>query len=222
MSAKQRILQHARTLFLQYGVKSITLDEIAKDLGISKKTIYQYFTNKASIVYEVTEAYFEEERQEVEHIETLAENAIDELIRIFVWTSKTFENMSPRLVYEIAKYYPKSFEIHHKYMSSFVFQKLKDNVSRGIKEGLYRKGLDPDLVARIRISQFDSPIQQGFFPMDLFDMWEVQIEMFILYMYGIVTENGQKFLEEHLPEIPRKPLRLKKASLNRPTEKKNF
>ena len=208
MGAKHRILQHARKLFLKYGVKSITLDEIAKDLGISKKTIYQYFTNKAAIIYEVTEAYFEEERQEVEHIETLAENAIDELIKIFVWTSKTFENMSPRLVYEIAKYYPKSFEIQHKYMSSFVFQKLKENVERGINEGLYRKELDPDLVARIRISQFDFPIKQEFFPMNMFDIWEVQIEMFILYMHGIVTENGKKFLEEHLPEIPRKPVRL--------------
>lgn len=217
MGAKERILKHARSLFMKYGIKSITLDEIAKDLGISKKTIYQYFQNKASIVYEVTEAYFEEEQQEIEHIETLAENAIDELIKICVWTSRALENMSPRLVYEIAKYYPKAFEIQHRYITSFVFEKLKENVQRGITEGLYRKELDPDLVARIRISQFDFSFRQDFFPIDVFDIWEVQIELFMLYMYGIVSENGRKFLEDHLPEIPRKDVRHKKPiSIRRP------
>jgi len=208
MSVRQRILKHARDLFLTFGVKSITLDEIAKDLGISKKTIYQYFENKASLVYEVTKEYFELEKQEVERIELLAENALDELIKICEWTSRTMKNMSPTLVYEIAKYYPKAFEIQHEYIGSFVLHKLKENIERGIKEDLYRKDLDPDLVARIRISQFDFSSRQNFFPPDIFDIWGVQLELFILYMYGIVSVNGRKYLDEHLSIIPRRDARL--------------
>lgn len=215
MSAKERILQHARDLFLKYGVKSITLDEIAKDLGISKKTIYQYFDNKASIVYEVTQAYFEAERAEIEHIEGIAENAIDELVKICIWTAKTLENMSPRLMYEVNKYYPKSFEIHEAYIGDFVLQKLNDNLSRGIAEGLYRENIDPDLVARIRVSQFMATLQEKLFPPNVFDIWEVQIELFFLFMYGIVTDSGRELLETFLPLIPRKKIRHSKPISSR-------
>ncbi|MEM6805905.1 MAG: TetR/AcrR family transcriptional regulator [Bacteroidota bacterium] len=207
MSAKARILQHARNLFLKYGVKSITLDDIAKDLGISKKTIYQYFDNKASIVYETTLDYFREEKAEMEHIHGIAENAIDELVKICIWAARTLENMSPNIMHEVSKYYPKAFTLHREYLSDFVFEKLKENLERGMQEGLYREDLDSDLVARIRISQFDSTLQEDIFPIEVFDVWEVQVELFILYLFGIVTPKGRELVESYRTLIPRKNLR---------------
>ncbi|MEL6673969.1 MAG: TetR/AcrR family transcriptional regulator [Bacteroidota bacterium] len=200
MEIEARILAQAKRRFMQYGVRSITMDDLAKDLGISKKTIYQSFENKAAVVYQVTLSHFEEEKALMEEIAQAAENALDELMRVCLWSYNAFKNISPNLPFEIRKYYPKSWKIIDDYMQVYVLEEVRNNLVRGQLEGLYREEINIDIVSRIRVSQFDMSIRESFFPPDQFDNTRVQMEMFAHYIYGIVTEKGRKLLDAFFQE----------------------
>ena len=200
MEIKERIQHSASTLFMNYGVRSVTLDEIANELGISKKTIYQYFLNKAEIVLEVARAYVKEEQNQIEQIASYSKNAINELVNICAWSTSTFQNMAPKLVYEVQKYYPQAWKIFEEYSLGFILDKLKDNLRRGISEKLYRADMNIEMVARIRISQFDASTRQDYFPLNDFNPTKLQLEMFELFMYGIVTQEGRIVLQQYLKQ----------------------
>ena len=200
MEIKERILQSAGSLFMSYGVRSVTLDELATELGISKKTIYQYFLNKAEIILEVARAYIKEEQKQIEQISSYSENAINELVNICAWSTQTFQNMAPRLVYEVQKYYPQAWKVFEEYSLGFILDKLKDNLRRGVQEELYRAELNIEMTARIRISQFDASARQDYFPLNDFDPTKLQLEMFELFMYGIVTQKGRIVLQQYLKQ----------------------
>ena len=198
MEIKERIQQSAGALFMNYGVRSVTLDEIANELGISKKTIYQYFLNKAEIILEVARTYIKEEQLQIEQIASNSENAVHELVNICAWSTQTFQNMAPKLVYEVQKYYPQAWKVFEEYSLGYILDKLKDNLNRGIQEKLYRPDMNVEMVARIRISQFDASTRQDYFPLNDFDPATLQLEMFELFMYGIVTQQGRIILKEYL------------------------
>ncbi|RMG59259.1 MAG: TetR/AcrR family transcriptional regulator [Bacteroidetes bacterium] len=190
MDIPQRILAHAHEVFMKYGVRSITMDEVARDLGISKKTIYQYYENKAALVYAVAEGYFQSEEKIATDISALARDAIDEIVRVARWSFQTFRTMSPNLVMEIRKYYPRSWEIFDCFKSDFIHNKVRDNLQRGIAEGLYRPEIHVEIVAQVRVNQIEFSLKPEAFPPDRFDPVEVQQQLFELYLRGIVTPEG--------------------------------
>lgn len=198
MDIKGRVLAQAQALFMKYGIRSVTMDDFARALGISKKTIYQYFNNKADIVFEVVKAHIEEEEEQQEHIISQATNAIQELTLLVPYIIQSFEETPSHLIHEVQKYYPLAWQLFEKHKSGFILEKVRENLIRGIKEGFYRSRINVELVARMRIAQIDASLSQDLFPSDQFDSVEVQIQMFNLYMYGIVSDKGRKLLNTYL------------------------
>jgi AcrR family transcriptional regulator len=174
------------------------MDDIARDLGISKKTIYQYFTNKSEIVREVSRVHFRQEECEVNKISLDADNAVDELVRIIKWTTQAFSNIAPNLIFEMQKFYPDSWKIFEDHKSGFVLQKVRENLKRGISEGVYRADIQIEVVSRIRISQIELGFREDIFPPSDFDQIEVQIQILKLYLYGLTTEKGRKLIDIYL------------------------
>lgn len=202
MDSKARILAFASELFMRYGVRSVTMDELAQQMGISKKTIYQSFRNKRELVTAVADDYFKKETEASEEIITLSTDAIDELVRIVNWSIKVISSLSPNLVFEIRKYYPKAWEIFNQFQRGYIFEKVRNNLLRGIEEGLYRQSLNIDIITGLRLLEIEGTLVQEHFPLKQFDPVEVQLVVFEHYMLGLVTDKGREILQQYLSKSP--------------------
>src|SRR5215467_6030978 len=132
MEVKDRILQKATDLFMRYGIRSITMDEIASQLGISKKTIYQFFTDKDEIVEAVTDRIIKQNEEECKLFKSNSENAIHEIFIAVDETEEMLKAMNPLIMYDLEKYHPKSFKKFKNYKYQFMFTVIKENLERGI------------------------------------------------------------------------------------------
>lgn len=182
---------------MKYGARSVTLDDIAGDLGISKKTIYQYFENKEDIICEVARNYMREEEAAGDRIAELSENALDELARFIQYTIQSLKTISPQLIFETQKYYPQAWQVFHDHKNDYILSKVRANLERGIREGLYRKDIHVEIVARMRVAQIEMSLDPTVFPPDQFDFVEIQLQMIELYMFGVMTKKGRSYLSEH-------------------------
>lgn len=197
---KERIKLKARDLFMRYGFRSVTMDEIAGQLGVSKKTIYQYFTDKDSLVEEVMQ-------DEVEFMQTvcnkqLAEstNAIEELFRDMEQMNSVMDAMNPQIIYDLEKFYPRTFERFKKHKNTFLLDIIKKNLARGIKEELYRSEIDIDVAAKFRLESSFIAFNQDIFPYGKYSLLKVSTEIYHLYLHAIATTKGKKLIEKYIQQ----------------------
>ncbi|MEL7533307.1 MAG: TetR/AcrR family transcriptional regulator [Bacteroidota bacterium] len=202
MDVQERILTRASELFGKYGVKSVSMDDLAGELGISKKTIYQYFSNKAELVQAFTQAFFNHEVLIANQLNESAENAVQALIMAIRQMQSIFKEISPRLIYEIQKYYPQSWALFESFKQNILYPLVYQNLEEGITQGYYRKDIHMEIVARMRVNQMELAIRQELYPYKSFDPAEVQLELFRMYMHGIVTEKGRQHLHKYLASHP--------------------
>ncbi|MDP5170707.1 MAG: TetR/AcrR family transcriptional regulator [Bacteroidia bacterium] len=198
MEGQERILSYATEQFLKLGVRNVTMDDLAQQLGISKKTIYQVYQTKADLVDAVAEAYFKNEETQSDLITQNANNAIDELSKIVIWTISTFRRVSPNLIHEIQKFYPDAWRRFESFSNNFILSKMKQNLAQGIAEGLYRSNLDVEIMARLRVMQIGGSLQSQYFPSEQFDQAKIQYEIFEFFLRGIVSDAGREVLNTHL------------------------
>ena len=189
---RERILTQALATFMQRGVRSVTLDELAHDLGISKKTIYQHFENKAEIVMKTCELFHTHEQAQIEAIHQSAHHAIEEVVGIMRWVNQALSQISPVLIYELQRHYPEAWDLHQHHEQCNVYGSIRRNLEWGMAEGLYRAELDADLVARIRVAQIDTAFDQRHFPYQQYGHGHVQQGMMDLFLHGITTAKGLK------------------------------
>ncbi len=195
---KLRVLAQARALFFRLGVRNVTMDDIAQELGMSKKTIYQLFKNKAEIVREVSLAFCKQNEAETLALGKTGENAIDTLFKVMQHFTQATKALSPNLIFEIKKYYPESWQLFQRHENRFVLQKMKDNLQRGIKEGLYRPNIDPDIIARMHLSQLEAGLNEKYFPQKRFPFPMVQLQIMELFIRGIATSKGLEIIDERM------------------------
>ena len=202
MDSKARILAFASELFLKYGVRSVTMDDLAQQMAISKKTIYLSFRNKKELVKAVADQYFKKEMDISEDIIKQSSDAIDELVRIVTWSVNVIQTLAPNLLFEIKKYYPESWEVFNQFQQGYIFEKVRNNLMRGIQEGLYREQLRIDIITGLRLLQIEGTLLQQHFPRNQFDPIEVQLVVFEHYMLGLVTDKGRELLRQYLSTTP--------------------
>ena len=202
MSTKDRILTYAKETFTRYGIKAIPTDKIVSDLGISKKTLYQLFANKSILVQEVCQSLVEEEEHACIGIITKSNDAIDELMQLIRHAIAMFQKISPGMIYEVRKFYPEAWKIVEKHNGEFLLQKVAENLKRGIQEGVYRRNINVDIVSRVRVSSINTGFDPHIFPESQFNLMDVHLQLFELYLYGIVTDKGRQLLEKYLLHEP--------------------
>lgn len=174
------------------------MDDIARDLGMSKKTLYQYFNNKADIVYAVSEAHFLEEKAACRQIMDAARDPIEEMVMILRMSAKSFTEISASMVYDIQRYYPKAWALFHDYKNTFVRDEIRENLRKGVEAGLYRKEMDIEVVAKLRVEEIEMVFNPELFPPHKYDFGKVQMELFGLFLHGLVTMKGKKLIYEYL------------------------
>ncbi|PKB42299.1 TetR family transcriptional regulator [Cellulophaga sp. RHA19] len=193
---KEKILEKATDLFLNLGFKSVTMDDLANELGMSKKTIYSHFDNKTKLIEESTLQLFNSISTGINKICSLDINPIEELyeIRKFVVSNLKDEKSSP--IYQLQKYYPKI----HKSLKQRQFAAMHDcvivNIEKGIEQGLYRKNLDIEFISRIYFSGMTAIKDDDFFPPEQFSKIKLMDNYLEYHIRGIVTTKGKKVLTD--------------------------
>ncbi|MGB4832777.1 MAG: TetR/AcrR family transcriptional regulator [Chitinophagales bacterium] len=190
------MLEKCERLFMRYGIKSVTMDDVSRELGMSKKTLYQYFENKEELIHKVTQNHFTCQNKVIEHIIHHSKTAIDEMIGISNWMNTMSKNLNPSLVFDLKKYHPQSWQIFNDHRNTEVYNCIKHNLERGIQEGLYREELDTEVLARIYIARMEMLLDAEIFPYDKFPP-EKTFKVFMDYhIRGLATTKGIKYLEK--------------------------
>jgi TetR/AcrR family transcriptional regulator, cholesterol catabolism regulator len=204
MEGKERILSKAADLFLRYGIRSITMDEIATQLGISKKTIYQFFTDKDDMVAAVIDVEIRKNEDECNLFRHQAENAVQQIFLALESLEEMLKYTNPLMLYDLEKHHPRSFRKLKEYKYQFLYAMIMDNIRWGMEEELYRHDLQQDIVAKSRIELAFLVFNPDVFPHSRYRMSEVNYELAILFLHGVATAKGKKLIEKYTTERNKK------------------
>jgi AcrR family transcriptional regulator len=204
MEVKERILAKAADLFLRYGIRSITMDEIATQLGISKKTIYQFFTDKDDMVSAVIDQEIKKNEQECLQFRDKAENAVHQVFLALESLEEMLKYTNPLMLYDLEKHHPKAFRKLKEYKYQFLYQVTVDNVEWGMDEELYRADIQKDIVVKGRIESAFLVFNPDVFPHSRYKMSEVNYELALFFLHGVATAKGKKLIEKYTTERNKK------------------
>ncbi len=192
VEAKEKILQGAETLFMRYGIKTITMDDIAKDLAVSKKTIYQYFPDKDALVHELMAEKLKEDERDFKAVVQKASNVIDELFGYMKLMTTIFSTVNPVVFYDMQKYHPKSWQLFEQFKTGFIYNMVEESIERGKKQGLVRTDINAKIIARLRVQEIELGFNPLIFPPDKYKILDVQLAFIEHFLYGICTLKGHK------------------------------
>lgn len=196
-AAKNEILSEAIGLFMKYGVRSVTMDDIAQHLGMSKKTIYQHFKDKEEIILLSTALYFDKEHKRMDEIESESENAVEHLYKLTFCLRDQVSNVNTSVLYDLQKYYKRAWEKYKYYKHEVIFTSVLRNLERGKYEGLFRSDINSEVLAKLRIGQIELSFNKEIFPDDKFSLVEIHEEFFHHFTYGILSEKGLNLFETY-------------------------
>ena len=195
---RENIIHKSSELFLTLGFKSVTMDDIANAMGISKKTIYVHFSNKTKLVEAVTFTVFENICNGIDCICAEATNPIEELYDIKMFVLQHLKNEQASPIFQLKKYYPAI----HDALKSKQFEKMHESVSDSLKKGIetevFRSNIDVEFISRLYFNGMTGIKDETIFPREKFSM-EFLIENFLEYhLRAIVTENGMKIVNNFI------------------------
>ena len=193
---KQKILHKATDMFLSLGFKSVTMDDIAAELGVSKKTIYNHFSNKTALVNEVTNSVFEIVCEGIDLICSKEENPIDELYEIKRFTMDYIKNEKTSPQYQLQKYYPKIYANIKNKQFDVMQDCIVENLKRGVSLGFYRQSIDIAFTSRIYFSGIMGLKDAELFPLKNFSMNMLMSNYLEYHLRGICTDKGIQRLNE--------------------------
>lgn len=196
METKEQILLAAGQLFLKYGAKSITMDDIAKHLSISKKTIYQFFNDKDELVYEFVKIFLSEQQKEMEAFYQKSNNAVEELFMLSDFIKKRIASMNPVAMYDLEKYHKRAFSLFLEHKQSCFQGSIIRSLERGIKEGYFRDDLNTEIIAKMRMENVQMAYNSLIFSTEKYNFPEIQIQLFEHFVYGIVTIKGYRLYNQ--------------------------
>jgi AcrR family transcriptional regulator len=194
---KDKILKGAEDLFTKYGVRSISMDDIARHLSVSKKTLYQHFADKEDIVTMTCKAHLVRNESEFEAIRRSSKNAIEELANLSICLKRNMEDMNPSLLFDLQKYHPKAWSVWMNHKNKFIRESIVRNLKQGIEEGYFRSEINSEVIASVRLELVQIAFNEDIFPREKFRLAEVQMQIFDHFVNGIVTEKGRKLYMKH-------------------------
>ncbi len=192
---QEKWLRRVSELFMRYGIKSVTMDDVARELGISKKTLYLFVESKDDLVVKVLERHIETEKEECIRIDASSENAVEEMLLVIQSNSEQVKKMKSNIVYDLQKYHREAWEKMQAFQQGFLYNIIKANLERGIKEGLYRDDLNVEIITRLHLSQTFTLFDESYFPPELCPRELLFNEYLKQYLRGILSEKGLQVLK---------------------------
>ncbi len=197
MEPKQRILEKAHELFHRYGLRSVSMDDIAAQVGMSKKTLYLYFTDKDELVDAVFTTIMEGNKNMCSAEQQNADNALHEVFLAFDRTQEMFAHMNPAVLFDMEKYHAATFSKFKEFKNTFLYGMIKTNIERGIAEELYREDIDIDILTRYRINSIMLAFNPEVFPNNRTQLVRIEQQLIEHFLYGLSTSKGIKLIQKY-------------------------
>jgi len=201
MDSTTTILESAAVLFKRYGVKSVTMDDVSRELGISKKTLYQHVENKADLIEKTMRVFIEQEKSMIRDIKKMSQDAVHELVMLTRMITQTLCEVPPNLTYDLQKYYRKCWDIMEDYNRTYIYSVIKDNIERGIKQGAYRQDVHPDIIAKIYAGKISIVVDEDLFPLRNYNKENLFRQYMSYHLHGIASSKGLKLLAKHTKDL---------------------
>jgi AcrR family transcriptional regulator len=205
---KQRIQKGAHDLVMQYGIRSISMDDIAANLGISKKTIYHYFKDKDELIEAVVDEVIDTNQCACNADISRSENAVHEIFLVMDMMAEMFKAMNPFILHDMQKYHPEAFQKFMKFKNEYLFNVCSQNLHRGVKEELYRPEMSVDILCRYRVETMFIPFNPEFQQSLKHSLAKIEDEILTHFLFGLVSLKGYKLIikykEQREKEIPKK------------------
>ena len=191
-------MERVEGLFFRYGIKSLTMDDVAFELGISKKTLYQMVESKDDLVMKVLNHHISREKSQCMDLAAKAANAIDEIFIVLDMNSQDLSQMKTNVIYDLQKYHREGWLMIRNYHYEFVFRNIRDNIIRGRNEGLYRDNFDVDIIAKLHLATAFNLFDEQVFPDGSIPRVILFKECMMHFLYGIVSPKGLNYLKKKL------------------------
>jgi AcrR family transcriptional regulator len=200
MDIKERIHVKSHELFMRYGIRSVSMDDIAVQLGMSKKTLYQYFADKDELVDAVLGDEVRRGQQDCTDCSSRSRDAVDEIFITMEQIVEQFRNMNPMVIHDLQKFHYNSFQKFLKYKNEFLLDVIRKNIVRGIKEELFRAEINVDVLSKFRLETMMLAFNMELFPLRKYNLAEVTREIIEHYLYGLSTLKGHKLILKYKQE----------------------
>ena len=211
METKIRIKVKAHELFMRLGIRSVSMDDIAAQLGMSKKTIYQYYADKDELVNAVMDD--EEQRMQLDCGACAhdSKDAIDEVFRNIRLIYEQFSQMNPMVLHDLEKFHPSAFGRFLKMKNQFLYQVIHSNLMRGIEEGLYRPEINTDVLTKYRLESLMLPFNIFVFPPAKYSLADISREMTVNFLFGLASQKGYELILKYNAQFDSKKVHYEKA-----------
>lgn len=188
---RTRILEIATEQFSRYGVRAVTMEDIARQGGISKKTIYLEFADKKDLVKEAFEALLDEDRKKLNYILETEDGVIEHLVKTSKMVRERLQNINPIVILEVQRYFPEAWRMFEDFKVQVIMEDLVNVIEKGKKLGYFRPEIDSHILAKVRVSQITSAFDPDNFGRPEFNMVEEQMVLLDHFLHGIFTEKGR-------------------------------
>lgn len=186
---------------MKYGIKSVTMDDVSRELGISKKTLYQYVNDKNELVEKVLELEISDRAKDFAKMNCPDLNAIEEIFEVHKMVREMLKNYNPSTEYDLRKYYPELYGQLIKVRRERIYNNTLANLAKGKAEGLYRQELNEELIAKLQLSRVEAAFDDKIFTQEELISPKLFLEMFIYHIRGIANQKGLEVLDQKLKEL---------------------
>ena len=191
-----QVLEQVFEHFRQYGVKSVSMDDIASQFGMSKKTLYQQFENKKDLIFKSIARHALLEQELINDISDKATDAVDEMVRSAEHMVLHFRQIKPILIHDLQKYYRDIWNFVMTNQNEFFTEQIRENLKRGIKEGYYRQNIDSDIIAKLYVSKTLSLVNEELFSLVEYEREHLLQQHLMYHIYGILSTTGRDHFEQ--------------------------
>jgi len=192
VETKEKIIETAKDQFMRFGVRSVTMDDIARMAGVSKKTIYQEFSDKNQLVYETFESAIAQDKKMMELIPKYQDGVIEHLLGLSTFIRKRFSDFNPMVLNEIQRYFPQCWQLFEEFTNKHIVNEIIELLEKGKIEGVIRQELNSEIIALMRIEQMMLTFDPLKFPTSKYNQLELQLQIFEHFLYGIFTDKGKE------------------------------
>ncbi|TAL57774.1 MAG: TetR/AcrR family transcriptional regulator [Bacteroidetes bacterium] len=197
MDTRAHVLLATQELTFRFGIRSVSMDDIAKHLGISKKTIYQFFSDKNEIIHSLMQFKLQEDEKALKEIEKNSANVVEEVFNLMKHIGNAIGQANPNLFYDLQKYYPETWKLFTDFKVNCILKMVEETLARGIKQGLIRTDINLKILSRMRMEQVEMGFNPAVFSPDKFKILDVQLSLLDHFLYGICTLKGHKLINKY-------------------------
>ena len=199
MDEKQfEIVEKSAQVFLKCGIRAVTMDDLSRELGMSKKTIYKYFSDKDALIKTIIAFKTQSDREICALATRQAENAIDEMIRISEFVSEMLQDVHSSVFFDLQKYHRDAWQLMEDHKNTFVRSQIKGNIERGINEGIYRANADSDILSKVYVATMSALFDGHTFPTNEYKFNRVFNQIIRFQIRGLASSDGLEYFKNRL------------------------